>query len=270
VVCHTIPDRLYGVGEWYRDFSAVSDDEVVAHLGAARAGAPAATPAANVETIPREVVLDLGTARLRGDLSVPLDARGLVLFAHGSGSSRRSSRNRAVARLLNEEGFATLLFDLLSEQESAHRELVFDIALLATRLEAGTRWALEQPTTRDLPIGYFGASTGAAASLRAAAEIGDVVHAVVSRGGRPDLAGASLKDVRAPTLLIVGSLDREVLELNCQAAEHLDCPHRISIVQGASHLFEEPGALESVAQLAADWFGTHLRAPSPFVESLGV
>lgn len=266
VVCHTIPDRLYGVGEWYRDFSPVSDEEVIALLAAAGVDdiSPAA-PATQEGLEAREVVFDLATVQVRGDLSLPSDAHGLVIFAHGSGSSRHSSRNRAVARLLNDAGLATLLFDLLSEPESAHRELVFDIALLAGRLGAVTRWALEDPATRGLPVGYFGASTGAAAALSAAAEIGSAIGAVVSRGGRPDLASERLAEVQAPTLLIVGSLDRDVLELNRRAADLLGCPHRVAIVEGATHLFEEPGALESAARLAVDWFETYLSASAPLV-----
>jgi putative phosphoribosyl transferase len=263
VVCHTIPERLYGVGEWYRDFSPVSDEEVVALLAAAGANASSVATALENDVGVREVVFDLGTVEVRGDLTLPPAAHGLVIFAHGSGSSRHSARNCSVARLLNEAGLATLLFDLLSEPESARRELVFDIALLAGRLEEVTKWARQDRATRHLPIGYFGASTGAAAALRAAADVGDGVHAVVSRGGRPDLAGDRLVGVRAPTLLIVGSLDPDVLELNRQAAALLGCPHSIRIVEGATHLFEEPGALESVARLAADWFETYLRAEAP-------
>lgn len=257
IVCHTIPHDLGGVGLWYRDFAPVSDEEVLALLADAGTRVPPPTEHS------RELDFDLGVARLPGDLTVPSQARGLVIFAHGSGSSRRSARNRSVARALNDAGLATLLFDLLSEQESERRELVFDIPLLAGRLEAVTRSMLENPATRELPVGYFGASTGAAAALRAAAEIGDAVRAVVSRGGRPDLAADRLALVRAPTLLIVGSLDREVAELNSRAAGLLRCPHRIAVVDGAGHLFEEPGALEAVARLAIEWFDTHLPlAPS--------
>ena len=263
VVCHTIPERLYGVGEWYRDFSPVSDEKVVALLAAAGAESPSAATTPKNDVAVREVVFALTTVEVRGDLTLPHAARGLVIFAHGSGSSRHSARNRSVARTLNDAGLATLLFDLLSEPESARRELVFDIALLAGRLEEVTQWALQDRAIRDMPIGYFGASTGAAAALRAAAEVGDAVHAVVSRGGRPDLAGDHLARVRAPTLLIVGSLDRDVLELNRQAATLLGCPHTLRIVDGATHLFEEPGALESVAVLAADWFGAYLGEEDP-------
>lgn len=195
---------------------------------------------------------------LAGDLAVPDEARGLVLFAHGSGSSRRSPRNRAVARTLNDAGFATLLFDLLTEPESQRRELVFDIDLLALRLEHVTRIVEAARSVRGLPVGYFGASTGAAAALTAAAAVGPGVRAVVSRGGRADLAGDRLRGVIAPTLLIVGSHDPEVLELNRRAADRLPGEHRIAVVDGAGHLFEEPGALEEVAELATDWFAAHL------------
>jgi pimeloyl-ACP methyl ester carboxylesterase len=189
-----------------------------------------------------------------------------VIFAHGSGSSRHSIRNRAVAATLRQAGFATLLFDLLTEQEEGRRELVFDIPLLARRLELVTRWAIAEPQTRELPVGYFGASTGAAAALRAAAAAGEVVRAVVSRGGRPDLAGDRLAYVTAPTLLIVGGRDVEVLELNRHAARLLRCAHQLTVVDGAGHLFEEPGKLDLVAQLAADWFDTHLtETPQPLV-----
>ncbi len=266
VICHTIPEQLHSVGEWYRDFSPVPDEEVVALLAEARADLSAMAPAANGVDV-RDVLLHLGAAELHGDLTVPPAAYGLVIFAHGSGSSRHSPRNRTVARMLNDAGLATLLFDLLSESESAQRELVFDIALLADRLQEVTQWALQDHATRNLPIGYFGASTGAAAALRATAEVGAAVHAVVSRGGRPDLARDHLAGVRAPTLLIVGSLDRDVLELNRRAAARLGCPHSLAVVEGATHLFEEEGALESVARLAADWFETYLHAAAPLTST---
>lgn len=210
----------------------------------------------------QQVLLDVDDGvELIGDLVQPHRAQGLVLFAHGSGSSRRSPRNRAVARTLNGAGFATLLFDLLTEPESQRRALVFDIALLARRLERVTQIVREAPGTRRLPVGYFGASTGAGAALRAAATLGSVVRAVVSRGGRPDLAGDRLVDVVAPTLLIVGSRDPQVLELNRAAAEQLPHERRVAVVEGATHLFEEPGTLEEVAGLASDWFTAHLRPP---------
>jgi len=252
VVCASIPEDFLGVGAWYEDFSPVSDEQVLALM--AQAGTRVPAPPAPV----REVVLELGPAQLRGDLAVPPGARGLVIFAHGSGSSRLSPRNRAVAAALGRFGFATLLFDLLTEQEEGRRELVFDIPLLAQRLELVTRWAAGQPGIGELPIGYFGASTGAGAALRAAAALGDGVRAVVSRGGRPDLAAERLAQVLAPTLLIVGSLDVEVLELNRGAAAELRCEHRVAVVEGASHLFEEPGTLETVARLSGEWFEEHL------------
>jgi predicted phosphoribosyltransferase/pimeloyl-ACP methyl ester carboxylesterase len=268
VVCHTIPRELIGVGRWYHDFSPVSDEEVVAVLansaGVAadvpptrardpRLGTPAPVPLA-----PQERSLTLDGVTLAGDLRLPVDAHGLVIFAHGSGSSRLSPRNRAVAAALGEAGLGTLLFDLLSEHEADRRELLFDIPLLARRLEGVTRWALEEPLTRALPIGYFGASTGAAAALRAAAAARDAVRAVVSRGGRPDLALDRLPWVTAPTLLIVGSLDTTVLALNRHAMDSLQCEHRLEIVDGADHLFAQPGALEHVAELARSWFAAHL------------
>ena len=195
---------------------------------------------------------------LAGDLTVPEDAGGLVVFAHGSGSSRLSRRNRQVASALNEHGLATLLLDLLTPEEELNRANVFDIGLLSSRLVAATRWAGTSPQTSGLPAGYFGASTGAAAALCAAAALGDSVSAVVSRGGRPDLAGECLEHVTAPTLLIVGGADPTVLALNEQAGARLRCPHRIEVVPGATHLFEEQGALERVSSLAAIWFSGHL------------
>ena len=255
VVCHTVPRELLGVGRWYRDFSQVSDEEVLALL--AEAGSPAPAPSAG-EAVASALEIDLDGIRLRGDLVVPLGARGLVIFAHGSGSSRLSPRNRAVARHLESAGLATLLLDLLAEHEEGRRDLVFDIPLLAARLEEVTGWCRDEPAVQGLPVGYFGASTGAGAALRAAAALGDDVRAVVSRGGRPDLAGDRLPLVRAPTLLIVGSRDLEVLALNRRAAERLVCPHRVEVVEGATHLFEEPGTLEAVAGLAMGWFLAHL------------
>lgn len=201
---------------------------------------------------------------LEGSLFAPERARGIVLFAHGSGSSRMSPRNRAVAQSLSAAGFAALLFDLLSEaEEVAEREtgaLRFDIALLAERLMAGTDWVQQNPVTAGLPIGYFGASTGAAAALVAAAGLPDVVRAVVSRGGRPDLAGDALPEVRAPTLLIVGGNDYPVIDMNEAALALLGGKKQMEIVPGATHLFEEPGTLEHVARLARDWFERHLAA----------
>jgi pimeloyl-ACP methyl ester carboxylesterase len=199
--------------------------------------------------------------RLAADLAVPPGAGGLIVFAHGSGSSRLSRRNRQVAAALNERGLATLLLDLLTVDEEADRANVFDIDLLSGRLVAATRWASGHSGTEELPVGYFGASTGAAAALCAAAALGEGIGAVVSRGGRPDMAGKCLERVIAPTLLIVGAADRTVLALNEQAAARLRCPHRIEVVPGATHLFEEAGALERVAELAGAWFAKLLPEP---------
>jgi len=203
-----------------------------------------------------EVKIKVGQTGLKGILETPEAPRGLVVFAHGSGSSRLSSRNRAVAVGLQAAGFATLLFDLLTETEDETYANRFDIRLLTKRLVAATRWAGRK--LPDTPIGYFGASTGAAAALLAAVELKDRIRAVVSRGGRPDLAMDGLPRVTAPTLLIVGGADTEVIELNRVAFAELRCVKRISIIPGATHLFEEPGALERVADLARDWFERHL------------
>ena len=204
-----------------------------------------------------------GSVSLEGNLTLPEAARGIVLFAHGSGSSRLSPRNRYVARILNEAKLATLLVDLLTPEEEAidvrTAHLRFDIGLLAERLVGATDWLVQHPDTDQLRIGYFGASTGAAAALMAAVVRPDVVGAVVSRGGRPDLAGRALAQVRAPTLLIVGGHDVEVLELNRAALAQLRAEKELVIVPGATHLFEEPGALDQVAHLARDWFERHLR-----------
>lgn len=215
-------------------------------------------------TTSRDVEIALEDAALQGTLTIPALPVGLVLFAHGSGSSRLSPRNRWVAGELNDAGLASLLFDLLSErEESIDRragELRFDIGLLGRRLVAATDWTRRQAETRELPIGYFGSSTGAAAALVAAAERPEAVRAVVSRGGRPDLAGQALPRVAAPALLVVGGADTTVIDLNREAMEHMGCPVELQIVPGATHLFEEPGALERVAELAAGWFREHLPA----------
>ncbi|HXX84945.1 MAG TPA: alpha/beta family hydrolase [Casimicrobiaceae bacterium] len=196
-----------------------------------------------------------GGLRLPGELAIPAQAAGVVLFAHGSGSSRKSPRNRRVARELTSAGIGTLLFDLLTVEEDRDYSTRFDIPLLVTRLAAATDWLGQQATAHDLTFGYFGASTGAAAALIAAAGLGGRIGAVVSRGGRPDLAGAdALRRVSAPTLLIVGGEDREVLSLNRRAYAGLTCPKALEIVPGATHLFEEPGALEQVSALAVQWF----------------
>lgn len=200
---------------------------------------------------------------LAGDLTIPPAAQGVVLFAHGSGSSRHSSRNQFVARAIQDSGTGTLLFDLLTSEEEAEDaqdgHLRFDIELLARRLVAATRWIAQHAATRHLGIGYIGASTGGAAALVAAAELGSAVDAVVSRGGRPDLAGAALARVEAPTLLIVGARDDLALGLNKAAGAQLRCQQQLVVVPRATHLFEEPGALEHVASLAAAWFRQHLK-----------
>ncbi len=213
--------------------------------------------------MPREVTLDIGPVSLPGELAVPDGAVGCVLFAHGSGSSRHSPRNAAVARHLNGVGIGTLLFDLLTAGEAADRAKVFDIPLLATRLLGATDWVWAVPEFTSLPLAYFGASTGAGAALWAAADLGSAIAAAVSRGGRPDLAEPRLAEVVSPTLLIVGEDDPVVIELNRDAQRLLRCENRLEIVPGATHLFEEPGALERATELAADWFGRHLRAASP-------
>jgi pimeloyl-ACP methyl ester carboxylesterase len=220
------------------------------------------------QTVEEQLVrIPAGTVTLAGSLTLPEQAQAIVLFAHGSGSSRLSPRNRYVARLLNEAKLATLLVDLLTLHEEVidarTAQLRFDIDLLAERLVDATDWLTEFPDTKHLRIGYFGASTGAAAALAAAAIRPDVVNAVVSRGGRPDLAGAALTRVQAPTLLIVGENDGQVIELNRAALAELRCEKQLVIVPGATHLFEEPGALDVVAQLARDWFEQYLIAVAP-------
>jgi putative phosphoribosyl transferase len=209
-----------------------------------------------------EVQIPAGRAVLSGNLTIPENAMSLVLFAHGSGSSRHSPRNQFVARTLNRSGLGTLLLDLLTPEEEAldvyTREHRFNIGLLAERLVHATKWAREETQTRDLRIGYFGSSTGGAAALVAAAELPQDVSAVVSRGGRPDLAGDGLPKFQAPTLLIVGGNDDIVIELNEMARDQMRCEVRVEIIPGATHLFEEPGALEHVAKLASDWFSLHL------------
>ncbi len=214
---------------------------------------------------PRPVQIPAGDTVLNGDLTIPDDARGLVVFAHGSGSSRHSSRNRAVAQALQHERYATLLLDLLTEREertdAVTAEFRFDVALLGGRVSAALDWAGVDERTTRLSLGLFGASTGAAAALIAAAEHPKTVRAVVSRGGRPDLAGAALEAVRAPVLLIVGGRDEVVIDLNRQALLRLAAPAQLVIVPGASHLFEEPGALEQVVHLALDWFERYVAEP---------
>ena len=210
----------------------------------------------------REVQIQSGAAVLQGELNIPAGARGVVLFAHGSGSSRHSPRNQFVARTIRGAGVGTLLFDLLTGEEEAidlrTRHLRFDIGLLAERLVDATHWL--KADMSYLNVGYFGSSTGGGAALVAAAELGGTIGAVVSRGGRPDLAGAALPQVKSPTLLIVGGLDYAVIEMNQEAYEQMICEKELKIVRGATHLFEEPGTLEEVASLAADWFQRYLGA----------
>ncbi len=249
-------DPPWAVGGFRADFAQVSDDEVTDLLEKAEkrtevsAGEPAETHSARDE----EVVVSVESLRLPGRLTIPQHPKGMVVFAHGSGSGRHSPRNRFVAEILNQAGLGTLLFDLLTPPEERDRTNVFDIQLLGERLFKATNWLRSQPEALDVPISYFGASTGAAAALWAAAEPTAQIATVVSRGGRPDLAGARLSEVRAGTLLIVGSRDEIVEELNRQAQNKLRCETRLVVVPGATHLFEEPGALEKVAVLACDWF----------------
>jgi len=209
-----------------------------------------------------DVSIAPGPITLRGELSVLPAAKAMVLFAHGSGSSRLSPRNQSVARTFQKAGFGTLLFDLLTEEEEEmdfkSRQLRFDISLLATRLAEATIWVTQKDEIKHLRVGYFGASTGGAAALVAAAKIGERIGAVVSRGGRPDLAGETLREVKSPTLLIVGERDEVVIGINQQALLKLTCPKQLKIVPRASHLFEESGVLEEVAQLATEWFQRHL------------
>jgi dienelactone hydrolase len=211
-----------------------------------------------------EIAIDIPGASLRGNLGAPQDPAGIVLFAHGSGSSRHSPRNRSVAEVLQAAGLATLLMDLLTSEEEAFdqvtRELRFDIDLLSERLTSVIDWTSRRQEMLGLPLGLFGASTGAAGALRAAAERPEIVRAVVSRGGRPDLAGAALPRVQAPTLLIVGEADAQVIPLNAAAQGQMRAPVQLVLVPGATHLFEEPGTLATAAQLARDWFLEHLPA----------
>jgi len=210
------------------------------------------------ERLERIVHIPVNGITLEGTLLIPADCRGIVLFAHGSGSSRHSPRNNFVAQFLQGAGLGTLLLDLLTREEDASYENRFDIDLLTWRLERATQWVMEQTRNKSLDIGYFGASTGAAAALQATATFGESIGAVVSRGGRPDLAMTALGSVEAPTLLIVGGLDHEVLELNRRAYQKLKAEKHLEIVRGATHLFEEPGALHEVAHLAGQWFKRHL------------
>ncbi len=255
------PEPFWAIGQSYRDSSQTTDEEVVGCLE--RAARRVAVGASTTEGVDdpvgdEDVDVPAGAVHLAGHLALPLGSSGIVIFAHGTGSSRHSPRNRHVAEVLNAAGFGTLLFDLLTTDEERDRGDVFDVPLLAARLIGATRWLRARPGMAHLPIGYFGASTGAAAALWAAAEPGSNVMAVVSRGGRPDLAGPRLAAVEAPTLLIVGGHDGVVLDLNRRARAELRCESRLTVVPGAAHLFEEPGTLDRVAELARDWFTAHL------------
>ncbi len=244
----SVPREFYAVGQWYRDFSEVTDEDAIAILRNQR-------PISGLDSQFSSIDLLTDAGPIRGDLAMPPHVKGIILFAHGSGSSRKSPRNKLVAQELQKEGFATLLFDLLTEEEAGDGKNVFDIDLLADRLLLAKQWVNEFHA--DLPIGYFGASTGAGAALQAAAQDPAGVFAVVSRGGRPDMAVASLAHVSAPTLLLVGGNDMSVIPLNREACDRL--PHgRMVIIPGAGHLFEEPGKLEEVIEYAADWFQEHL------------
>lgn len=261
VVCLQTPAVFFAVGQGYYNFTQTADDEVVALLDRARndyADAAAIDAAADPPLRDEEVQVLAGPVSVAGHLTIPENPKGMVVFAHGSGSSRHSPRNRYVAEVLNGAGLGTLLFDLLTPHEERNRANVFDIELLASRLVDVTGWLATQPDTASLPVGYFGASTGAGAALVAATDPQVKIRAVVSRGGRPDLAGRSLANVVAPTLLIVGGCDEVVLELNRRAQAAIPGHCELTVIPGATHLFEEPGTLEQVAKLACDWFTDHL------------
>ncbi|NUS72703.1 MAG: phosphoribosyltransferase [Corynebacteriales bacterium] len=244
VICVRQPPSLGSVGQWYDDFRQVTDDDVVELLSQK----PMRVSDARI---------DIGEVTLLADMAMPVNATGIVIFVHGSGSGRRSPRNVHVANVLNDAGIGTLLFDLLTEEEAADRSNVFDIVLLAQRLIGVTRWVRAQLGS-EVRIGWFGASTGGGAALWAAAEPSADVAAIVSRGGRPDLAADRLGAVRAPTLFIVGGNDEVVLRLNRGAAARMNCPNELSVVPGATHLFEESGTLAEMTERARDWFVQHL------------
>ncbi len=266
VVTVSTPARFSSVGEHYLDFSPTTDEEVVVLLDAAARRVRTGQPSGELPDCDVDVRVPSDGVVLDGHLHLPEPATGVVVFAHGSGSSRKSPRNQFVAGVLQRSGLGTLLLDLLSPAEERDRGNVFDIELLAGRLVAATRWLRARDDAADCRVGYFGASTGAGAALWAAADQGSGVGAVVSRGGRPDLAAPRLGEVTAPTLLVVGSEDRTVLELNRQTMDRLRCPRELAVVEGATHLFEESGTLAEAALLAADWFVAHLLA-DPSVHS---
>ena len=257
VVSLLTPRRFIAVGLWYRDFGQTTDDEVARLL---RGYPQDPEPPPWCQASDMDVTVAIDGVELEGLLHVPPSAKGMVVFAHGSGSSRHSPRNQSVARALHDQGLGTLLFDLLTPSEAADRRNVFDIELLGGRLLGASAWLSEQDEIGPLPCAFFGASAGAAAALWAAGTPGSTVQAVVSRGGRPDLAGDRLADVRCPTLLIVGGADSQVLTLNRAAAAQLHCQHQLVVVPGATHLFEEHGAMEMVAQLAGNWFAKYFPA----------
>jgi len=258
LVCVAAPPRFRSVSAHYRDFSPTSDDDVIALLDEAATHPPVPSTGSAEGGVGTDVEIPAGGLTLAGHLVVPARPRGVVVFAHGSGSSRHSPRNRHVASVLNEAHVATLLVDLRSPREATERDVVFDVPLLADRLGAAVRWLGERPDVGGCRIGCFGASTGAAAALWTAGQPGTPIAAVVARGGRPDLAAERLADVEAPTLLIVGSADTTVLTLNRQALVAMHCPRRLAVVEGATHLFEEPGTLDEAAILARDWFAENL------------
>lgn len=247
-------DDLLAISEWYDDFTQVTDEEVVSILNSY------SILNSEIDNFVRQVSIQLSDVSLEGQLTVFPKMKAIIIFAHGSGSSRKSPRNMQVASDLNSKGFGTLLFDLLTEEESVNRKNVFDIDFLSKRLVAVTNWLQHQNVAHNVPIGFFGASTGAAAALKASALLSEQenVYAIVSRGGRPDLAGDILYRIKVPTLLLVGGLDDGVIELNEEAHQKLEYS-KLSIIKGATHLFEEPGTLEEVSQLAADWFSRFLK-----------
>lgn len=267
------PRDFMAVGQFYADFAQTGDEEVIACLDEAAGRTGGAGPEPRGESgagTDTEVAVGAGDVTLQGRLTVPPGASGVVVFVHGSGSSRHSPRNRYVAGVLQEAGLGTLLFDLLTEAEERDRANVFDTGLLARRLSEVIGWLKGQPAAQDLPVGCFGASTGAGAALWLAADRPGQIAAVVSRGGRPDLAGPRLADVRTPVLLVVGGQDPVVLDLNRQALAELGTREsRLAVVPGATHLFEEPGTLEEAAALARDWFTGHLAAPPAWQEGAG-
>lgn len=263
LVCVSTPQPFFAVGQAYGDFSPTTDEEVIVLLDLAAQQVRSGQVAADGPDCDLDVEIPVDGLTLQGHLHLPQTPVGVVVFAHGSGSSRLSPRNRFVASVLYSAGIGTLLLDLLTPAEERDRANVFDIDLLASRLLGATRWLRTRPECAAARVGLFGASTGAAAALVAAAAPGSQIAAVVSRGGRPDLAGARLDHVTAPTLLVVGGADTVVLELNREAQAQLRCPNRLTVVQGATHLFEETGTLAEAAILAKDWFVDHLLTSDP-------